>query len=405
MLKQILLFVILFFSFQLHGWAQITLDQRLFVLNEGAFGRKGSLGAIDFSTNAYQHIDSVAAYGNQLLFADYHLYVVDGDGNVKIYGNGLGVVLTDSIMGISARGIARYQNQLLVACSQPPYFRVYEITTWNLLYSLDDTKVRSSREEIEVINHKAYLSGYYGDSVIEVVDLVNQSFIAHIQTAPNPYQIEQVNGKLYVASLDYSNPDFTTNTLLQEIDPATDVVTNSLFLARVDGFTASQSQIFMKKSNGKLVTYTPLNQIVDTLSLSGNFYGLSYDKQIDYLFYTSTDFVTSGSVGYIYNSSISNAINTDISPRCVAYEKNNVLAVENELVDAFSFYPNPANNYIWVRSSTKETTISIVSCEGKQVFRREVGEGMQLISLENLAKGMYFVHFEGEESMRKLIIK
>ena len=409
MRKQISLLVILFFSFQLHVLAQNNLNKRLFVLNEGTFGRKGSLGSIDFVANTYQHIDSVAAYGNQLLFADYHLYVVDGDGNVKIYGNGLGVVLTDSIMGISARGIARYQNQLLVACSQPPYFRAYEITTWNLIYSLDNTKVRSSREEIEVLNNKAYLSGFLGDSVVEVVDLVNHSFVKDIQTAPNPYQIEQVNGKMYVASLDYSNPDFTTNTLLQEIDPTTDAVTNSLFLSHIDGFTASQNQIFMKKSNGKLVTYTPANQVVDTLSLSGNFYGLFYDRQINYLFYTSTDFVSNGSVGYIYNNSISNAVNTDISPRCVAYEENNVLSLENESVSDFSFYPNPATNYIWIENLSNAATasVSILSCEGKEVLKTELGGGSQLISLENLAKGMYFVHFKGDgkERIEKLMIK
>lgn len=404
-----LLFVLMTIFFQVSSFAQTGLTKRLFVLNEGTFGRKGSLASIDFSTNSYQYIDSVAAYGNQLLFADFHLYVVDGDGNIKIYGNGAGVVLTDSIMGISARGIARYNNQLVVACSQPPYFRVYETVTWNLLYSLDATKVRSSREEIEIVNDKAYLSGFYGDSVVEVVDLVSHTFLKHIKTAPNPYQLEQVNGKIYAASLDYSNPDFTTNTLIQEINPATDSIENSLFLSRVDGFTASQSQIFLKKSNGKLLTYTPVNQVVDTLSLSGNFYGLSYDKQMNYLFYTNTDFVSSGSVGYIYNNTISAAIDTDISPRCVAYEENNVLANEIKWTENVAMYPNPATSFLLIQSnnSRKMVDITILSCEGKTVLNTTLTEGLHEVSLGNLAKGLYIVRFacEGSEKYEKLMIK
>ena len=86
--------------------------------------------------------------------------------------------------------------------------------------------------------------------------------------------------------------------------------------------------------------------------------------QMNYLFYTNTDFVSSGFVGYIYNNTISAPITTDISPRCVAYEENNVLANDGKWTENVAMYPNPATSHIFI-SSVEPVDVYIYNAIGE----------------------------------------
>ena len=55
-----MLFLGIFSSF-----AQLS-SGKLFILHEGSSAQKGTIGYVDYATNTYTHIDSIARYGNQI---------------------------------------------------------------------------------------------------------------------------------------------------------------------------------------------------------------------------------------------------------------------------------------------------------------------------------------------------
>lgn len=403
--KSSLAFLVLFFS-SFSAFTQLAVGSQVYVLNEGKSGRKGSLGVVSSDTGVYQHLDSVAAYGNALLLSPTHLYVVNGytEGNVLRYDlqNFNSQAITPNV---GARGIAIYNNQLLVCGTEHPYFRVYDLASLNEVYHLDSTKVRSAREEVVVVNNKAYLSGYYGDTVVAVVDLVGQDFIKNIETSENPYQLQVIDNKVYIGCFTY-NPDFTTNTTIHEVETTTDMITSTGVVEKADGFTSDASKIYLKKSNGKLLAYNPSNQQVDTLSnFQGFYYGFGYDMTTNLMFVSETDYVSTGSVGYLDLSSgfSSSMISADISPRAFAYQASPFSGIDNSLSKHYKLYPNPSTGNIWV-NVTEPTRLRIEDIQAKTVKELSVST-LSEINLANYPKGLYIVHvFQREKHWTEKLI-
>lgn len=376
------------------NFAQLS-SGKLFVLHEGSSAQKGTIGYVDYATNTYTHIDSIARYGNQIEVHNQLLYVIEGLGNIRIYdiaANYMPVAVLDSV---AARGIAFWGNKMLVTSIEEPFFRVYEKTApFNYLSGLGSSAVRSEREEVIVVGQQAYLSGFYGDSVVYAVDLVNNT-ATMIETALNPYQIEAINGKVYVACFSY-NADFTTNTAISRINPATNTIDANLYLPYADGFTSSNTQLYQKKSNGKVLTIDAALQVVDTTSVQGNFYGFQYDKISNNLFYSETDYVSTGSVGYIQNTTLYPAISTNLSPRAFYFMSSAGVSVENtDITKSFTVYPNPAKDVIFLQNLSVEGNdgYEISDMAGKKCLVSAENNGQ--IEVSGLPEGVYFLQIKG----------
>jgi hypothetical protein len=104
-----------------------------------------------------------------------------------------------------------------------------------------------------------------------------------------------------------------------------------------------------------------------------------------------------------------NACGTNATARTLAVK----LAVcrtaveEEELVSSnpsAKVYPNPGQGQFHLEASgiSEGTVLKVSDLLGKEVLRRTIGEGENLINLEQVPAGAYFFHLQGE-NMNKII--
>lgn len=375
-----------------------TPSGKLFVLCEGTFGGHGSIGLVDFQSNNYQVIDStLAIYGNQITYIDGKVYVVDGNGNISIYDpNSLAKI--DSIIGQSARNIYAYQSELLITSIAKPYFRSLALASpHSTIYSLDTTLIRSAREEMVIKNNKAFISGYNNDSIVSVVDLTNKQLITNLQTAANPFKIISFGQNIYAACYSY-NANFTSNTQLFEINPSTNTITQNWFFPEIDGLSAGDTAIYMKTGTGKLATFIPQNQALDTNGMAINAYVLQYDAVKKVLFYSQTDYFSTGFVGFTYNHQTFPLVSTDISPRSFLFLGTDSTALVNDnqgIALEYKLYPNPANKQLFVSLPSYldnlHYTMTICDVNGNIINTNNIKSVFSVFNVGNLAAGLYFI--------------
>lgn len=391
----IFIFFLTFFS----AFSQLN-QGTLFVLNEGSNAQKGTIGYVDYATNIYTHLDSMASYGNQIVAHNGLLYAIDGVGKVHIYDINANYALLAVLDNVFARGIAFWGGKMLLTSTEPPFLRVHEKTApFNYLYGFDETAIRSAREEVIVVGNQAYLSGFYADSVVYAVNLDNNTSTM-IETENNPYQIEEINGKIYVACFSY-NVDWTTNTHIQRINTSTNAIDANLYLPYSDGFTSSNTHIYQKKSNGKVLTIDAALQVVDTTSTQGYFYGFQYDKLSNTLFYSETDYVSTGFVGYVKNNTIYPTISTSLSPRTFYFMSSAGVSVENEwLSNRFAVYPNPAKEAIFLQNlpSNEKYRYEIWDMTGKKWLENSLDS--KQIDIATLPQGIYVIKVQTENGQQ-----
>lgn len=376
---------------------------KLYVLNEGAFGGvMGSIGYVDFQVNSYTHIDSVAQFGNQVLLYDNVLYAVDGEGSVLMYDAASGFAPLDTLSLVGARNVQVYEGQLLIAGFQQPYFSSYDIANgYSFRYGLDSAKVANSREEILVVGNKAYVSGFYNDTLLTVVDLVAEDTITHITTALNNNQLEQVGNSVFVGCYEFTGAP-STNTIVHEINPVNDSVLHTFTMLDANGFTASNDRLILKGVNQDVYYYDPVMQVVDTLSMSADFYGLQFAMQgsggPDYLFFSQTDFSSTGSVGYIAADTMSVSIPTNISPRAFFADLETILSIADPAdVEAVRVFPNPAKAYFQLAGREQLGTYSVrlFDMRGRVVkYWNAASHAAEKFSVLGIPAGMYVVKMD-----------
>lgn len=95
---------------------------------------------------------------------------------------------------------------------------------------------------------------------------------------------------------------------------------------------------------------------------------------------------------------------TQVAPNC--YQEPTVSLSENQNLDeAFNIYPNPANDYIQLKSSKDLEKIVVLDYSGKIV--QEVDGSSKILSISNLSKGIYVVQVVTSEGgvLRKRFVK
>lgn len=392
----------------LTGMCAVALAQpagRLFVLNEGAFGGAlGSFGVVDFQSGQYTHIDSVSQYGNQILLHDGRLYVVDGTGNVLIYNADNAFAPLDTIADVGARYVQVYGDQLLVSGIQQPYFSSYDISAgYALRYGLDSTRISTTREEFTIVGDKAYVTGFFNDTLLAVVDLVAEDTLTFIPTATNNYQIEVIGASVFVACYAFT-PSFDTDATLLEIDPTADTVIRSFFLPNAGDLTASGTHLYLKSPQGEIFRYDAAQQTLDTMAFGQAFYGFTFDAASDMLFVSRTDFFSTGEVAYIAGDSLSDFVATHISPRAFYFDAITT-PIEQGLSRpaAIRIYPNPASGSFFIKSDqTGIQTIRLLDMQGRQVQSWKATDLTRdtAIPLQGVPAGMYLVQLIGSNRLQ-----
>lgn len=85
----------------------------------------------------------------------------------------------------------------------------------------------------------------------------------------------------------------------------------------------------------------------------------------------------------------------------------NILDAESQIFDAFTFYPNPASNFVTLNSTFNIDTVTLVDMTGKELMTQAISNTTAVINVENLPSGVYFMNvtIDGSVKTHKLIIK
>jgi hypothetical protein len=72
-----------------------------------------------------------------------------------------------------------------------------------------------------------------------------------------------------------------------------------------------------------------------------------------------------------------------------------------------SIYPNPATDFVSIKSQVKLISVSILNSEAKALISKEVNGFEAKINTDELNPGLYFIQVVGEQEtvVKKLIIK
>lgn len=355
-------------------------------------------------------MDSIESFGNDLLLENDQIYLVDGLGNIQIYQrNPFSFIKT--ISNVSARQIKKYQNQLLITCSLEPYFKVFDLTGDSLLYSADTNDVRNIAEGIWVENDKAYIlvNGFGSDSQLVIWNLLTKSKIKTLQTSLNPNEFIKIQNSLFYNCLNYNDG----TTTLQKLDLSSDsiVQTRVFNIVSYGGLTAKSNDEILFNNNdnwmaSSISRWNMNTDVIDThyVNMSES-YALNYNQDIQTLFYSVTDFFSTGSIK-IQNTQIDTLINTYISPRRLVYfnQSSTIKQTKNALTES-KIYPNPASNHVNFILPSDFQKLEIYHLDGRKVF--ETQTNIKTLNLENWENGIYFVFIQTQNEILncKLLIE
>jgi len=368
---------------------------RLYVLHEGTTQRPGSIGFVGFPGGFYEQIDTVGGSGtfnNSLLLGDSLLYIATGNGNIVAYDLRTRTRVV-TIPGADARQMAVWNNQLLVTCSEAPYFRVFDrANNHSLIYSLPDTKVRQFAEGITVVGNRAFVAvnGSFMAVIgeVAVIDLVAQDTLAVITTDDNPNDIVAHNGRVFVQCLNYTPGEGLS---IQEIDPVglSIVRTDSVGLVAYGGFEINDSLIYFNNNDvfgqEALASFNYLTHTVNPSVQAGAFYGLEFNAEAEAVFVSETDYTTTGSIRFWQNGVLSDSVVTEVSPRSLWFVPDSLPVIKlpqdrnlcsTTTLNLTAGFPGP--QYLWyngqsgnsINATVGQTTVIwvMVTNRGKTVF-------------------------------------
>lgn len=144
-----------------------------------------------------------------------------------------------------------------------------------------------------------------------------------------------------------------------------------------------------------------LNEVLGTVNYNPG--------QESYFFIADTDSLEYETVYYWKIESVADSLNGAINPTCQTWsfttEIDNAIQ-ETSLVKQISFYPNPAKEKIHF-SNAQNCIVSIFSCDGSLVASKEITNPNYILSLNEIASGMYFLRIASKKGNLnyKLIIR
>ncbi len=383
---------------------------KLFVLNEGTMSMKGSVGVVDFSTNTYTHIDSIASFGNMLAYdsSRSYLYATAGDGSVLVYDLNSNQTVTN-ITNIGARQVALYKNgnteYLLVTGTQSPFFYAYDVNNnySQVSFNLDTTILRNSCEGIIVVNNKAFVAqqGPYTnfDSTVVVIDLVNKTTDALLNVQKNPGNLLHINGKVYVQCRDY-----VTGLTIGVIDLNNNYNVSLVNTGKVSygGFVNKDDSLILFSynpdyTNGYVASYSLNTGQIDTSYINAKVYGMTYDNTTKTFFASITDYSTYGKVMYYANGSFADTINTHISPRYLLFVPNNITSISFVENMSAKILQNPSAT-LRIQSEEVIESVEIYSVSGRLMYKAPVNS-LSFSYENNLPEGLYIVKIYGNDKV------
>ena len=308
---------------------------RLFVLNEGPAGAKGTLGFVGYPGGYFQLVDSIPVLGNfgkptDLLRVDTTLYVGAGDGSLLAYSTQT-LQRISTVANVSVRQMAAAPgNRLVVTCSAQPYVRVFNRLNLGAgpLFTLDTNRVRDIAEGILVLGDTAWVAvnGFGAPNVGELVAfrLSTADTVRTLRTRNNPNSLLYAPPYLYAQCLDY-----TKGLVIQQIDPISLTIsrTDSTNILSYGGFVLRDSLIVFNNSGSfpaQLASYRLSDGFVGSSYLTFDSYGLVSEAE-GLLFGSTTNFFSTGSISYFRGTNPGPyPVSVGVSPRDMEWQNDSI---------------------------------------------------------------------------------
>lgn len=396
-LHKLILIVVLFLGCG-KLFAQNLPSGKAYILHEGSMSKRGSVGYLQLPAKTYQHIDSVASFGNQLLLVGAKLVLTDGVGNIRIYDT-----TTQSLsisIGAGARSVAAFgASQLLVASNVAPYFRVVDMATGNTVYSLDTNKVKTAREGVWVEGTTAYLTGFLNANDLVRVNLATQDTLAHIHTAINNNWMAAIGGVLYVGCPDY----ISNRTIIHGIANGAVVNTDTLIGTAWTAAFACGNELVMKGFGVNAMRYDVTTKMQTSVAGTFSAYAvIPYCALPSTYFYTVTDFSSTGYVG-ILSGANRDSVATHISPRAVVFVPNTQVGISEDALSTLRVYPNPTAGELHIEMPSAGVA-TLYTLQGAVVLTQQV-QSTDVLQLGMLPAGMYLLAVTDAAGTSRSVLK
>ncbi len=377
-------------------------EGKLFMLQQGALP---SLSYIQYPGDTYQQVDIVE--GNDLAANEDNLLVARGFGADGVYVYDLATLTrNDTITGTYANWIDMWEDEkLVVASSQAPYLRVFDLANNNqLLFSLLDTSVLTyAPGHLLVSDDRAYV--LLQDRVV-VVDLDLEDTLAVVLT-PHPFHFGGQNAYLTDGGDKfYLNVEYATGAIrssLMSIDKLTLAVDTAFHF---EGWfnqyppvgTPDKIYVFEFESHfdiigDSLYLFTRPSQFVD--------YAINYDPKSEAIF-TYGGTLTPNTVRYYHNGMFSTPVSAPTMTNSLFVEGTSTAIDDGELIaKTLQLFPNPTVDRINLTFESPQMIheVRIVDTKGRLLLHRSYEQWMSWMKFDvsTLAHGGYFLEVNTAE--------
>jgi len=228
----------------------------------------------------------------------------------------------------------------------------------------------------------------------------SQHYVDNVVNATNPkldirlvLNIDQVGGR----------SGMTNDTIICERDTSSPTENNAMSntmtneLATCIGLYSSLNTEISYAYSSDYIPFENNGEIITGL----------YEKNVSPHSHSSTDIIANMDVGYLYE--ITKGAVGAVLHFAVA---NQALAVAENIFNGVGFYPNPAENFINIKSdnlSLKNSSIRLIDLSGKIVYNKDilVDVNNYKIPLENVSSGVYLLELIIKDNVKieKIIIQ
>ena len=374
------------------SYSQQYLHQVL-VLNEGYFDFSlnqtvvpPTIGSYDPVSEVYTTLDTLtnSRFASDMIIEGDFVYVAADNTLYKYDKNTMNIVATQSISGI--RNLAVWNDKIAVSRGDydnttfapilfNSYLQFYNTSDLSFYSELDTiTGPKWSTQNMIVENDNLYITinnaFEFGNEkgIVGVVDMTSMSYINEIDLGPdgkNPDNLLIRGNKLYTVN----NKDWSGASISEiDITSSNSTTTNISLVSTGCGTSCLKDDkiIYQISQDTELYEWDLIGapNAGSPLGFSQNFYELAINNLDGYIYASSTDFFSYGTINiYDQNNNFVKSFNTSITPGKIIFDTRNTSVSINEI--------NPL--------IVKENTIFDLS-------------GKQINSIKNTINGVYILN-------------
>lgn len=395
--------------------AQSYVNQAI-ILNEGYFDYTNNvivepvtIGSYNPATQVYSIVDTLEnmRFGSDIVISGNYYYIAADTKILKMDLNTHQEVASVSCPGVRNLGI--YQNKLVATRGEyettfDSYLHIYDASNLTLIQAIDTiVGPKWAAQNIVMDGSSAYIAvnnGYeWGNEkgIVGKLDLVTLAYGNEIDLGPdgkNPDNLMKSGDFLYtVNNKDWSGASVSKISLLN-----TSASTVNLASASTGcGTSALIEEHIVYQVLGETTLnefdYAGMNNVGPVAGISMNFYELAGEEVNNYLYASTTDFVTFGKV-YVYDSNndeVTN-FNVGVSPGTIVFDIRSSVGIV-ELENVFEVFPNPASTELNIASNLEGNVIIqntlgqvVIVSNAKQLNLNKLSAGTYTVTLNGIAK-------------------